>query len=93
MHVFNPSKPFFWQEVLVAVMHGVVLTFPKFFVLQAIYFCSFLAMAACLFIKPYSTFPQVQAVRKYVPPVLLSFGAMSYFGCLHLMDAVNAVRT
>lgn len=93
MHVFRPSKPMFWQEVLVAVMHGVVLTFPKFFVLQAIYFCSFVAMAACLFIKPYSTFPQVQAIRKYVPPVLLSFGAMSYFDCLHLMDAVNAERT
>ena len=91
--VFSPSKPFFWQETLLAVSHSFVLSYPKYAVYQYVYVSTFIVYTSLLFVSPYSTYPQCQSMKKFVPPALISFAMMKVFGCLDMLDAVNADRS
>ena len=92
IQIYSLSKPIFWFELLMAALHSTVLTFPKLYVIQYIYFCSFLCMIVSVFVKPYNQYPECHKIRRYFIPVLLSFGAMQLFQCLGMMDAVNFER-
>ena len=91
--VFSFNKPVFWYEILVGTMHSFVLSFPKYSFIQYGYVTSFFILCVFIFLPPYNNYSESIRLRKYLPPVLLSFTGMHYFSCLNMLDAVNVDRS
>lgn len=91
-NTFSTQKPIFWFEVLVATLHSFVLTFPKLKQMPYIYFSSLVVLMIQVFRRPYSLYPEHQAIRKYFIPALASFAMMWYFSCLNMLDTTNPHR-